>query len=309
MLVLTPDQIEVAAALLKNGEIVAFPTETVYGLGAPIFSEKSVAKIFEAKGRPADNPLIVHIADLSQVEQIAKEIPPEFYLLAEKFFPGPLTIVLKKQAAVPPIVSGGLDTIAFRMPRHPLAKALIEAVQEPLVAPSANLSGRPSSTTSEHVMQDFEGKIAAVLDGGATAYGIESTVIFLASDQPLLLRLGAVEKEEIEEVLKKEVVLSCGKESFSSPGTRYRHYAPKTPLRLFTEREKLEEYLSQGTARRLLLSTKEEVGFYELTTVNVYAWLRKADEERYEEIVVLCDERANRALVDRLYRAANMVKE
>lgn len=304
MRLLSPDQLEIATELLKQGELVAFPTETVYGLGAPIFNEKAIAKIFQAKGRPSDNPLIAHIADLSQVEQIAQEIPAEFYLLAEKFFPGPLTVVLKKHPSIPPIVSGSLDTIALRMPHHPLAIALIAAVQEPLVAPSANLSGKPSSTMAQHVISDFEGKIGAVLDGGATEFGIESTVLYLASGTPSLLRLGAVTQEEIEEVLKKSLAPAFPTQSISSPGTRYRHYAPAAPIRLFTERQNLEIYLSRNLKNRLLLSTQEEKGFHHLKASNLYAFLRLADEENYEEIAILCDEKSGEALLDRLRKAA-----
>jgi len=301
MLILQPHQIPLAAELLLKGELVAFPTETVYGLGAPIFQPETVAKIYVAKGRPSDNPLIAHMSSLSQVEQIARDIPPEFFLLAQAFFPGPLTVVLKKHPSVPGIVSGGLDTIALRMPRHPLAQALIAAVGQPLVAPSANLSGKPSSTTAQHVMADFK-DIGAVLEGGETEYGIESTVISLVST-PCLLRPGAVSKEAIEKVLGQPLRWAAPQDKFSSPGTRYRHYAPEARVQLFTSLDELELYLQMSPPlRRLVIS--------ELSAANLYALLRQADDEKYEEILIYCDAEIihNQALMDRLQKAANLVE-
>jgi L-threonylcarbamoyladenylate synthase len=290
--------IALAAELLKKGEIVAFPTETVYGLGAPIFNETAVAKIFTAKGRPADNPLIAHVSDLGEVETIAQNIPAEFHLLATHFFPGPLTVVLEKHPAVPNIVSGGLKTIALRMPRHPLALALIQAVGEPLVAPSANLSGKPSSTTAAHVVADFEGKIAAVLDGGSCEIGLESTVVYLVEGKPAILRLGAIEKEMIEEVLKMNLAVGSEDQRAASPGMKYRHYAPKAVVRLF--KEQIDEPMGKNCLR---LSTMPKNGYELLLASNLYAWLRWADEKGYDEIAVLYDEKANPALMDRLQRA------
>lgn len=299
MLILQPSQISLAAELLLKGELVAFPTETVYGLGAPIFQPEAIAKIYVAKGRPSDNPLIAHIASLSQVEQIARDIPLEFFLLAEAFFPGPLTIVLKKHPSVPAIVSGGLETIALRMPSHPLAQALIAAVGQPLVAPSANLSGKPSSTAAQHVMTDFK-EIGAVIDGGETEYGIESTVISLVST-PRLLRPGAVSKEAIEKVLGQQLQEAAPQDKLSSPGTRYRHYAPEARVKLFTSKHELELYLQTAPAmRRVVISNVQ--------SLNLYALLRQADEEKQDEIVIYCDEQTiqNHALMDRLQKAANL---
>ncbi len=297
---LLPDQIQIAVELLKKGELVAFPTETVYGLGASIFNPGAIAKIYSAKGRPSDNPLIAHIASLDQVRQIACEIPEDFYRLAEAFFPGPLTVVLKKHPQVPSIVSGGLETIAIRMPNHPIARQLILSVGEPLVAPSANLSGKPSSTTAQHVIDDFEGKIGAVIDGGKTVYGIESTVISLIST-PCLLRPGAVSKEAIEKVLGKEIRTGAFEEKLSSPGTRYRHYAPKATLKLFTCKDELDRYLNTSPhAKRLILD--------EIKTADLYAMLRKADDEKYEEIILYCSPAMTQesALMDRLQRASSL---
>jgi L-threonylcarbamoyladenylate synthase len=294
---LSPDQIELAAEILKKGELVAFPTETVYGLGAPIFNAQAVAKIYVAKGRPSDNPLIAHIVSLEQVEEIACDIPEEFYILAQAFFPGPLTLVLKRHPQVPPIVSGGLETIAVRMPSHPIARALILSVGEPLVAPSANLSGKPSSTSAEHVIVDFQGKIGAVIDGGKTEYGIESTVISLVSSTPCLLRQGALKKEAIEKILGKPIHIGAFEEQLASPGTRYRHYAPKAMLKLFTSQDELKRATALP-ARRLILDGIDAPG--------LYAMLRKADDEKYEEIFLYCSPAMAQeaALMDRLQRIA-----
>ncbi len=296
--ILSPDQIALAAEYLQKGELVAFPTETVYGLGAPIFNPEACAKIYLAKGRPSDNPLIAHISSLDQIHQIAREIPPEFFLLAKVFFPGPLTVVLKKHPSVPSIVSGGLDTIAVRMPSHLIAKQLIEAVGQPIVAPSANLSGKPSSTTAEHVINDFEGKIRAVIDGGPTEYGIESTVISLVA-KPCLLRLGAVPKTQIEQVLGVPLEEATHTSLLSSPGTRYRHYAPRARIKLFESQHDMEAYLQDHPSLRRLINPK-------ITLANLYAVLRQADEEKYEEIVLYCSPEIclNDALMDRLLKAS-----
>lgn len=305
MRTLSPDQIQIAADLLKQGELVAFPTETVYGLGAPIFNPQAIAKIFQVKGRPAKNPLIAHISHLAQVEQIAREIPSDFDRLASQFFPGPLTIVLKKHPQVPSLVSGGLETIAFRMPSHPIAQALIEAVKEPLVAPSANLSGKPSSTTAAHVRSDFEGKIAAVIEGGETPLGIESTVISLISSTPCLLRPGTIPAEALEEALGKSLQTPSQVNLAASPGTHYRHYAPEAKILIFTNRQEFEHYLP--LAQGFVLSTEKESQSRYLKPSNLYALLREADQEGASEIVIFCDESAMKdaAFMDRLSRASN----
>jgi L-threonylcarbamoyladenylate synthase len=301
-----------AARLLKEGEVVAFPTETVYGLGAAIFNPFAIQKIFTAKRRPSDNPLIAHLSHLDQVKELAVDIPKEFHLLAEAFFPGPLTVVLKRHSKVPGVVSGGLPTIALRMPRHALARELISLVGQPLVAPSANLSGRPSSTTAAHVLEDFMGGIAGVVDGGATAIGLESTVVSLLNPkQPMLLRPGSIAKEQIEHVLGKPLFKASedAEEMKLSPGTRYRHYAPRMPLKLFTDWEAMQSYL-QATPRckRLVLSNRVLHGKHlTLTPESLYASLRFADQREMDEIIAFCDEGvlSNPALMDRLTRAAS----
>ncbi len=197
-----------SAELIKSGELVAFPTETVYGLGASVFNPKAIEQIFQVKGRPQDNPLIVHISSLQQLELIVEELPKEFEVLAESFFPGPLTLILPKKESVPSIVSANLPTIGVRMPAHPIAQLLIEGVGVPLVAPSANLSGKPSSTTAQHVRDDFGDRIKSILDGGPCEYGIESTVLTL-HPKPTILRPGQITQAQLEEVLKVPVTLAA----------------------------------------------------------------------------------------------------
>lgn len=291
-----------AANLLKAGEIVAFPTETVYGLGALLFDEKAVLKVFQAKRRPQNNPLIVHIASLEQVEELAIDIPSDFFLLAEAFWPGPLTIVLKRHPKVPARVSAGLDTIALRMPSHPIARQLLQLVDAPIAAPSANLSGKPSSTEKGHVQEDFAEKIP-VLDGGECPLGIESTVICLVcGKEPLLLRPGTIKKEEIEAVLKKKVRLfsknANTNEPLPSPGLAHRHYAPLAQVKLFMDWQSLVQYAACSKRKKLVLE--------KITQETLYSHLRRADREGYEEILIFCDENLvnNPALMDRLKRAA-----
>lgn len=296
--ILTEKEIEQAAQMLKSGEVVAFPTETVYGLGAPIFEPKTIEKIFSIKGRALDNPLIAHIADLADCEKIAEDLPETFFQLAGRFFPGPLTLVVKKKSAVPSIVSAGLETIAIRMPHHPIALSLIRAVGEPLVAPSANLSGRPSSTMAEHVLADFRGKIASVLDGGPCQHGMESTVIDLVSfEKPTLLRHGALSKEAIEAALQIEIEIYT-KGPKSSPGMKYRHYAPKVPVHLFFD---LASFKSHPFKNPLILSTKGlTLPHLPLQSKTLYAHLRLADQKGYDEVVVLCENCSDATLLNRL---------
>jgi L-threonylcarbamoyladenylate synthase len=309
---LTEDQIETAARLLKEGEVISFATETVYGLGAPIFNPLAIEQIFKLKGRPSDNPLIAHLSHIEEVERIAVDIPSTFYHLAHVFFPGPLTLVLKKHPSVPSIVSGGLETIALRLPSHPVAQKLIALVGEPVVAPSANLSGRPSATCAEHVLEDFEGKIAAVLDGGRTSLGIESTVLSLIDEVPTLLRPGVISKEQIEEVLGMSIAVASSKTGegpLLSPGMKYRHYSPTTPIRVFWDEEELDCYLSSCSTERIMLLSpvnKEKASCFSLNAKDFYASLRQADREGFDEILIFCNESVQRdaGLMNRLLKAA-----
>lgn len=225
-----------AGALLRAGEVVGIPTETVYGLAANALDGAAVAKIFKAKGRPQDNPLIVHIADIEQLAGLVRHVPPAAEQLARAFWPGPLTIILPKADCIPDEVSAGLDTVGIRLPSHPVARQLIRAAGVPLAAPSANLSGRPSTTTAGHVLADLGGLIPAVVEGGPCMVGVESTVVSLVGDKPRLLRPGGVSLEQLRAVLGEIEVDRALREKIgddvqvSAPGMKYRHYAPKAPL-------------------------------------------------------------------------------
>lgn len=230
------EKVNAAAALLRQGEVVAIPTETVYGLAANALDAQAVKKIFEAKGRPQDNPLIVHLASPDQITAVAREIPERAYALLRRFSPGPLTVILKKMDCIPAEVSAGLPTVAVRIPSHPVANAVIRAAGVPLAAPSANLSGFPSPTSAVDVRDDMTGRVAAIVDGGECACGIESTVVTLAADPPRLLRPGIVTAEQLKEILPDLVIdeavlhpLAEGREA-ASPGMKYKHYSPKAQI-------------------------------------------------------------------------------
>ena len=222
-----------AGEILRSGGLVAFPTETVYGLGGNALDEEAATKIYAAKGRPSDNPLIVHIADIEALKVLCSKIPDSAFKLAERFWPGPLTMILKKSAVVPHTTTGGLDTVAIRMPDHPVALDLIRSSGVYVAAPSANLSGRPSPTRAEHVRQDMEGRIDMILDGGSVNIGIESTIIDLTETVPVILRPGYITREMLESVLgtvEIDKAVALGKQSDAppkAPGMKYRHYAPK----------------------------------------------------------------------------------
>ena len=232
-----------AAHLLKEGNVVGIPTETVYGLAADARNPEAVRQIFAAKGRPADNPLIVHIAKLEELEGVAVSVPELALKLAEKFWPGPLTMILPKHPSIPTITSGGLDTVGVRMPSHPVARKLIELSGVPIAAPSANISGYPSPTTAQHVMRDMHGKIAAVVDGGDCRVGVESTVIALeGEDSVRILRPGYVTKEMLETVvphvtLDKAILHQLQEgQIVRSPGMKYQHYSPHAHVTLIEGR-------------------------------------------------------------------------
>ena len=226
----TRENIKRAGKLIRAGELVAFPTETVYGLGADGLNAAACKKIYAAKGRPSDNPLILHFANLSQVERAAKILPAAEKLYAA-FCPGPLTIILPKSKFVPDDVTGGLSTVGVRFPDNDVARALIKAADCPIAAPSANLSGRPSPTNPQAVYDDLRGKIAIILDGGACQFGVESTIIDVTVDVPEILRPGAITKEMLEEILG-EIKFASNTGKPRAPGMKYPHYAPKVPLTL-----------------------------------------------------------------------------
>ncbi len=298
----TLSEIGVAAELLKRGEPVAFPTETVYGLGAPVFDEKAIAKVFAIKKRPADNPLIVHIAAIEEVLALSLPPPPFFWELAERFWPGPIAFVLEKRTEVPLLVSAGHPTVAIRMPSHPVALALIRAAGQPLAAPSANLSGRPSPTRARDVWEDLQGRVALILDGGDCQIGIESTVLSLVGPTPLLLRPGAIGKEEIEEVLQAPVLLPEANHAIHSPGMKYRHYAPTATVRLVYRREDL--------SGPFILSPDPRQGERLLSEKTLYAELREADRLGFSLIEIDCSSSilANAALMNRLSKAAQSLE-
>lgn len=230
----TPGAIKKAAGILKRGEPVAFPTETVYGLGAKALDPEAVLKIFAAKGRPADNPLIVHVAGAEEVVPLISEMPASAEVLMARFWPGPLTLIFRRSERVPSIVSAGLETVAVRSPKHPVAQALIRALGEPIAAPSANRSGRPSPTRAEHVVEELGDEIGFILDGGPCQVGLESTVVDLVALPPRILRPGAVTVEALREVIGDLIHFAPArrvKES-RSPGEKYRHYAPNLKILL-----------------------------------------------------------------------------
>ncbi len=268
-------QIQEAAKILKDNKVVAFPTETVYGLGANALSDEAVAKIFEAKGRPSDNPLIVHIATIDQLTNIAVDIPDMVQTLITHFWPGPLTLVLKKKdQSVGEKVTAGLETVAVRMPDHPIALALLKAADLPLAAPSANLSGKPSPTSAKHVIDDLEGRIAGIIDGGATGVGLESTVLDCTEKIPIILRPGGVTKEQLEEVIgevKMDRALLEEGRAPKSPGMKYTHYAPIAPLVIVEGSPQfIQTLVDKKTAEGLkvgVLTTEENKQYYKAGAV------------------------------------------
>ena len=325
-----------AAGLLKKGKIVAFPTETVYGLGADALNPEAVAQIYDIKMRPADNPLIVHVTGMDQLAELVMEIPADALILAGYFWPGPLTIVLPKKELVPDITTAGLSSVAVRVPSHPLALKLIQAAGLPVAAPSANLSGRPSPTTAEHVLEDLAGRIEAVLDGGPSSVGVESTVISLVSKLPALLRPGGVTLEMLENVLGKNILdlTNSGKEIRGippAPGMKYRHYAPKAPLYLVEgdevfQRQQLvslsEGLIMQGRKVGMLIC-EESKGLFSASVVKVlgsrgepqvaaerlFSALREMDNLAVDAIVAegFEEKGMGRAVINRLRKAAVQV--
>lgn len=265
-------QLEKAAGILKRGGLVAIPTETVYGLAADCLNEQAVANIFAAKGRPGDNPLIVHLADVADAVRYAKNIPDSFYRLAEKFCPGPLTMIVPKQDIVPQAAAGGLDTIALRFPAHPVARELIRLSGCGLAAPSANRSGSPSPTTARHCIEDMFGRIDAIVDGGSCPIGVESTVVSLVDGKVRLLRPGAVTPGQLEEVVGAVEIdpavthrLEEGAKA-ASPGMKYKHYAPAAKIIIVNGEE---------DAYREFVNSAQGEGIFALCFEEDVSWLTK----------------------------------
>lgn len=229
MRTIVTNSVKVAARFIKNGELAAFPTETVYGLGANAYDKKAIKKIFKAKGRPADNPLIVHIAYKKDINVLAKDIPEAAKKIIRKFFPGPITVILRKNEIIPDAVTAGLDTIAIRMPSSKIARDFIKECAVPVAAPSANISGSPSPTSFHHVLQDFSGKIPCILAGGKAKHGLESTVIDCTVNPSVVLRPGVITIEQLKKIdTRIKFVSKHGK--VKSPGTKYKHYSPEAKV-------------------------------------------------------------------------------
>ena len=266
-----PKCAETAAEIIKNGGLVAIPTETVYGLGANGLNEDAVLKIFEAKGRPQDNPLILHIADPDQIESLCHHIPQAAYDLADAFWPGPLTMVLPARKAIPKRTTGGLDTVGVRCPDSEITREIIRASGVPIAAPSANISGKPSTTTAAHVLHDHDGKIDAIVDGGPCRVGVESTIVDLTEERPRLLRPGGIGPEQLIEVLgdlvvDKAVTAQIDKdEVVKAPGMKYKHYAPQSEVVIVGgSREKAAAYIRHHfEPGDRVLCFEEELPLYE----------------------------------------------
>lgn len=236
--------LEQAVKLIKDGDVVVFPTETVYGLGANAFDSHAVRKIFEAKGRPMDNPLIVHIADIGQIDKLAKNVTPSARKVMEKFMPGPITVIVEKSDLIPDEVSAGLKTVGIRFPSHPVARTFIKACGVPIAAPSANTSTKISPTTAEHVYEDMKGKVPLILQGGSCQVGIESTIVDMTTDIPTVLRPGAITPEMLAEVLGEVKTFSGKIVVAKAPGMKYKHYAPDCDMVVAeSEEHALEEYV------------------------------------------------------------------
>ena len=328
-----------AAACLRQGGLVAFPTETVYGLGVHAMDRHAVLRLFAAKGRPANDPLIVHVSTLAEVDRLVLELPSYATILAERFWPGPLTLVMRRRQSVPSELSAGLDTLAVRVPAHPVAQALLRAAAVPVAAPSANLFSRPSPTRAEHVLEDLDGRIDMLLDGGTTDVGLESTVLDLVADPPCVLRAGAIGLEAIRTVLPHVVTLGSRSTTDdrgpkASPGLLSKHYAPRAPVTIYRgepagarEAIRLAASAEIAAGRRVgVLATSEDAAELRLLPVvladlgcedsvevvasRLYSALRELDVAGVDLVLardINRDEGLWRAIGDRLRRAAASV--
>ncbi|WHY66970.1 L-threonylcarbamoyladenylate synthase [Neobacillus sp. SuZ13] len=321
-------QVVDAANFLRDNEVVALPTETVYGLGGNAKSDAAVEKIFAAKGRPSDNPLIIHIADKNQLKAFVAEVPEKAERLIEAFWPGPLTIIFKRiEGVLSETATAGLATVAVRMPDHPVALALLKSCGLPIAAPSANSSGKPSPTTADHVLDDLNGKIAGVIDGGATGIGVESTVVDCTEAIPVILRPGGVTKEQLESVVGEvhvDAALTDEAARPKAPGMKYRHYAPNAPLFMVSGTAKflqgLVEEKRQEGLRVGVLTTEENARLFEADVVltcgkraeletvaaALYDTLRRFNLEKVDVIYseVFPNTGVGHAIMNRLQKAA-----
>lgn len=329
------EELKEACGILQRKGLVAFPTETVYGLGGDAMDPEAAAKIYVAKGRPSDNPLIIHIADIKSLEDIAREIPEAAKRLAEAFWPGPLTMIFRKQAGVPPSTTGGLDTVAVRMPSHPIAIELIRQSGVYIAAPSANISGRPSPTKAEHVIEDLSGRIDMILDGGSVGIGLESTIVDLSGVEPIILRPGYITKKMLEELIGRvqvdPAVLSREMNPdivAKAPGMKYRHYAPKGQLtiiegetsRVIDEINRLAGEQEKQGNRVAIIATEETKNRYQQGVIRsigsrrtegsiaagLYDILREMDHLGAEYIYAesFADDALGQAIMNRMLKAA-----
>ena len=327
------DAIREAGEILREGGLVAFPTETVYGLGANALDEEAAKKTYEAKGRPSDNPLIVHIADLEDLSEITENLPPETELLAKHFWPGPLTMIFEKSSLVPYGTTGGLDTVAVRMPSDLIARNLILAAGGYVSAPSANTSGRPSPTTAEHVWEDLNGKIEMIIDGGSVDIGLESTILDMTVSPPMILRPGAITADMLEEVIgvvsvDETILGSESSQAPKAPGMKYRHYAPKAQLvivqgntnKVTAHINQICEALQQEGKKVGVIATDETKDLYQANVVksigtredeegiarHLFGILREFDEEDVDCIYseAFDTPKIGQAIMNRLLKAA-----
>lgn len=298
-----PESIDRCAQILRDGGLVAFPTETVYGLGANAFDPDAVRKIYEAKGRPSDNPLIVHIAETEQLHALVEYVSPLAQTLIAAFMPGPLTLVFRKKAAIPDCVTGGLDTVGIRMPSHPAAVKLLRACGLPICAPSANLSTKPSPTTAKHVLADLNGRIPAILDGGACDVGLESTILDVSGERPRLLRRGGVPEEQLLPITGALTDVPSSSVALC-PGMKYKHYAPDAEVYFSTYYDGMTDRIATaydrltadgkkpvilcltGNAAQYGARSHYVVGEdFEAYAHNAFALLRRADDEGYDAVI------------------------
>lgn len=322
------EEVETCARLLKQGRVVSFPTETVYGLGADASNPNAVEQIFHLKGRPVNHPLIVHLGDADQINIWAQDIPPVAWKLTERFWPGPLTLILKKSSIAPPQVTGGQDTIGLRVPAHPLALELLNTFGGGVAAPSANRFGRISPTRAEHVLEEFGEKLDMVLDGGKCQVGLESTILDLSTEHPVLLRPGSITRTQLAEVLDEPPkFMVVGKTDIRVPGLLPSHYAPRTPLELVKTvqlRQRLRELneLNLRTGLIVLSRVSADVSNHVLNETiempsnansyarNLYASMRFLDRGGFDRILVEAPPESNiwSAIHNRLHRAAHKTK-
>ncbi len=306
--------IQVAADLLRKGELVGIPTETVYGLAANALDSNAVLKIFEAKNRPAFDPLIVHIAEVSDLEKYSEHVPALAFQLAEAFWPGPLTILLPKQAIIPDLVTSGLSTVALRIPAHPMTSRLLQTLNFPLAAPSANLFGRVSPTRATHVKEQLEGRVPYILDGGDCQVGLESTIVGFPPDSlPTVYRLGGTSVEEIQKVIGEVRIMPHSSSNPQAPGMLKSHYAPGKPLYIKGEDTVLPDSASllryRSYAKNIPIEHQRvlsETGDLREAARNLFAYLRELDQQKTSVIIaeLLPEEGLGKAINDRIRRAS-----